>query len=89
MVEVVPDMTVGVLKEQLKTFPADSLETFFFLFFSLFYFYTKYIIYIILYHIILYYIILIQGKMTSFQQFPSFFLGQIQDFDGLFPTGQG
>lgn len=30
MVEVVPDMTVGVLKEQLKTFPADSLETFFF-----------------------------------------------------------
>lgn len=29
MVEVVPDMTVGVLKEQLKTFPADSLETFF------------------------------------------------------------
>ena len=32
MVEVVPDMTVGVLKEQLKTFPADSLETFFSLF---------------------------------------------------------
>ena len=35
MVEVVPDMTVGVLKEQLKTFPADSLETFFFFFFSM------------------------------------------------------